>query len=69
MHKHFFAYRKWEHGRPTPIQIEVVIALPNRDEARRIAKQEVEALLRGHRVVEVRHEGKTDPTYVFVGVN
>jgi hypothetical protein len=53
MHKHFFAYSKWQDGKPTSIQIEIIVALSvTRQEARRIADEEVRALIAGQQTVD-----------------
>jgi len=52
MQKHFFAYRKWQDGQPAA-QIEIVVILPSgykRDDARRLADEEIKALADGHLV-------------------
>jgi hypothetical protein len=56
MEKHYFSYRKMEHGRPTDIQIEVIIARGNKEDARRIADEEIKALTAGHSYQETTHQ-------------
>lgn len=78
--KHFFAYREWKHGRPTGIQIEVIVAQNvSRQEARRIADEEIAALREGHQteshrdlrqsIQRAERQIERFPDYRFVGVN
>lgn len=54
---HYFGYRKWKDGKPTDVQIEVIVKSDvSRAEALRIAQAEITALESGHAKV-VDREG------------
>ena len=80
MQKHFFAYRKYQNGRATPIQIEVIVSAEvSRQDAQRIADEEVAALRSGHQVqahqalrgqiARMEQSVTAFPDYRFTGVN
>lgn len=65
---HFISFRKWHNGRYAEIDIEVVVRSDvKRDEAVRIAEEEIDALLEGQRARAARQTDAV-PSYRFCGV-
>lgn len=65
---HYISFRKWHNGRYAEIDIEVVVRSDvKRKEAKRIAEEEINALLEGQRARAARRMEEA-PSYPFLGV-